>query len=58
MINLVFGSWAGQWGWRVEWRDDAGTLHTRDFIQKDLQPGVAKAEAQTFIDGLKKPLAA
>ena len=58
MINLVFGSWAGQWGWRVEWRDGAGKLKTKDFIQKDMQPGVAKSDADAFVQGLKSALAA
>ena len=38
---LVFGIFQDRWAWRVEWMED-GVLRTKDFFQKDLQPGAAK----------------
>jgi hypothetical protein len=51
MVNMIFGAWNGRWGWRVEWKEN-GKLKFQDFIQKDLRPGEAKAEAQAFKEHL------
>ena len=55
---LVFGVFTGAWAWRVEWQDAGGRLHSKDFHQKDLRPGEAKAMADTFQVSLNGQLAA
>jgi hypothetical protein len=55
---MLFGIFSNQWAWRVEWRDAAGKLHTKDFPQRDLHPGEAKAAADLFRAGLNTSLAA
>lgn len=54
--SKIFGMWDGFWGWRVEWYE-GGTLHSKTFVQKDLQPGVAKAEADAFATSLSEMVA-
>ena len=49
---LVFGQFSGGWAWRVEWRTANGRLNTKDFVQKDLRPGEAKAAAKEFQEAL------
>lgn len=53
MPNLAFGSWGEEkrWGWRVEWFEN-GEPKTRDFLQEDLKPGKAKADADQFTASL------
>jgi hypothetical protein len=58
VAQLVFGQFNGKWAWRVEWTDAQGTFRTKDFVQKDLQPGVAWQDAKTFKDDLQRQLAA
>lgn len=55
---LVFGYFNQKWVWRVEWMDDSGNLRFQDFVQKDNQPGVAKADAIAFKEAMLKSLAA
>jgi len=50
---LVFGIFQDRWAWRVEWMED-GVLRTKDFFQKDLQPGAAKLEASYFCEFLEE----
>jgi hypothetical protein len=58
VINLVFGQFNKKWAWRVEWKDDNGKVQFKDFVQKDMQPGVAKAEADAFKQAMMKSMAA
>ena len=57
-ITLAFGIFNNKWAWRCEWVDYSGKLKFKDFVQKDLQPGVAKAEADAFKAAMLVSLAA
>ncbi|MEI6388171.1 MAG: hypothetical protein WCQ50_16215 [Spirochaetota bacterium] len=48
MVNLAFGEFKNQWAWRVEWTDDSGVPHSKDFGQNDHRPGEAKLQADEF----------
>ena len=58
MITLIFGMFDQKWVWSVEWHNDFGRVCFKDFVQKDFQPGVAKADADAFKEAMLKSIAA